>query len=144
MHYFDSINMPYTCRQVFDLVADIERYPEFLPGWKQARIVERHADRLYAEQQLQTGPAVFRFHSTARLEPCSGIHISASDGPFRDMTIDWCFVPDEQSQCTVTLEMKLAMQPGLTNSALKLLLEAGSSQLLPLFEERARKLYPSY
>ena len=141
MDYFDSIHMPYSCRQVYELVADIERYPEFLPGWKHARIVERHDNRLYAEQQLQTGPAVFRFHTTAQLEPCTGIHISADDGPFSRLAIDWCFVPDDREQCKVTLEMKMAMRPGLRNSALKLLLETGSSQLLPLFKERAGKLY---
>ena len=69
MHYCDSTQLPYPCERVFDMVADIERYPEFLPGWTHARILDRHDNRLHAEQQLQTGPAVFRFHSTALLEP---------------------------------------------------------------------------
>jgi ribosome-associated toxin RatA of RatAB toxin-antitoxin module len=139
--YTDSMQLPYPCRQVFDLVADFERYPEFLPGWKQARILERQDNRLFAEQQLQTGPAVFHFHSTAQLQPCSGIHITSTDGPFREMHIDWCFTPRDETHCRVTVELALAMRPGLMNGALKVLLESGSSQLLPLFERRARLLY---
>ncbi len=123
------------------MVADIERYPEFLPGWTQARILRRNDNCLYAEQQLQTGPAVFHFHSTARLQPCSGIHISANDGPFRELDIDWRFTESDEYHCTVTLDLVLAMRPGLINSALKMMLETGSSQLLPLFERRARMLY---
>ena len=141
MRYSDSTQLPYPCRQVFDLVADIERYPEFLPGWKHSRILDRNDNRLYAEQQLQTGPLVFRFHSTALLEPCSGIHISANDGPFRELHIDWCFTPIDDDHCRVMVELKLAMRPGLRNGALQLLLVTGSSELLPLFERRARMLY---
>ncbi len=126
---------------MFDVIADIERYPEFLPGWTHARILERNDNSLYAEQQLQTGPAVFRFHSTARLQPCSGIHISANDGPFRQLDIDWCFGASDEDHCTVTLDLMLTTRPGLINSALKIMLETGSSQLLPLFERRARMLY---
>lgn len=141
MHYSDSTQLPYPCRQVFDLVADIECYPEFLPGWKQARILDRKDNRLYVEQQLQTGPAVFRFHSTALLEPCSRIQITADDGPFQDLLIDWCFTPGDAGQCRMSLELKLAMKPGLVNGALQLLLGTGSSELLPSFERRARMLF---
>lgn len=141
MHYFDSTQLPYPCQQVFDLVADIERYPEFLRGWKQARILVRNDNRLFVEQQLQTGPAVFRFHSTALLEPCSGIHITANDGPFHDLQIDWCFTPGDDGQCKMTVELNLAMKPGLVNGALQLLLGTGSSELLASFERRARMLF---
>jgi coenzyme Q-binding protein COQ10 len=141
MRYTDSTQLPYPRRQVFDLVADIEPYPEFLPGWTHARILDRKCNRLYAEQQLQTGPAVFCFHSTALLEPCSGIQITANDGPFRELYIDWRFASVANAQCRLTLEMKLSMKPGLVNGALRLLLEAGSSGLLPLFGRRARFLY---
>ena len=141
VHYSDSTQLPYPCRQVFDLVADIERYPEFLPGWKQARILDRNDNRLFVEQQLQTGPAVFHFHSTALLEPGSRIYITANDGPFHDLQIDWRFTPVADSQCRITLELQLVTKPGLMNGALQLLLGTGSSQLLPLFERRARMLF---
>ena len=126
---------------MFDMVADIERYPEFLPGWREVRIVERRGDRLEVEQALQTGPAIFHFHSHAQLQPCCAIGINSSDGPFRDMRIDWRFSEHGEDLCRVTVEMALSMRPGLRNSALKLVLETGSGQLLPLFEQRARVLY---
>lgn len=141
MHFTDTIELPYPCRQVFDMVADIGRYPEFLPGWREARILERQDNRLLAEQQLQAGPAVFRFHSTAQLQPCSEIRITSNDGPFREMMIGWRFSENDEVNCRVTVEMALVMRPGLRNGALKLLLETGSNQLLPLFERRAHMLY---
>ena len=126
---------------VFDMVADIERYPEFLPGWRKARILVRQGDRLEVEQELQAGPAVFRFHSSAHLQACSAISITSSDGPFRDMRIDWHFSEHNEEHCHSMVEMAVSMRTGLRNSALKLLMGTGSGQLLPLFEQRARILY---
>lgn len=141
MHYSDSMQLPYTCQQIFGMVADIERYPEFLPGWKQVRVLSRNDNRLFVEQQLQAGPAVFHFHSTALLEPCSGIQIIANDGPFHDLHIDWCFTSSIDDQCRITVEVKLDTKPGLMNGALQLLIGTGSSELLSLFERRARVLF---
>lgn len=141
MRYRDSMHFPYPCRQVFDLVADIERYPEFLPGWKYARVVDRSDNFLLAEQQLRAGLAVFDFHTKALLEPCCGIHITANDGPFHELHIDWSFTPISVVDCRVAVDLGLTMKPGLVNGALQLLLETGSSELLPLFERRARMLY---
>ena len=141
MHFSDARQLTYSCQQVFDLVADIEHYPEFLPGWCEARILERQDNRLLTEQRLQTGPAMFHFHTTALLTPCEQIRITADDGPFRELLIDWRFLPVDEEHCRVTLAVSLTMRPGLVNGALQLLLETGSSQLLPLFEDRARRLY---
>ena len=77
----------------------------------------------------------------ALLEPCSGIHITANDGPFHDLQIDWCFTPGDDGQCRMTVELNLAMKPGLVNGALQLMLGSGSSELLPSFERRARMLF---
>ena len=141
MRYTDSIQLPYPGRAVFEMVADIERYPEFLPGWRYARILERQNDRLHVEQQLQAGPATFRFFSTAVLEPFSGIHIRANDGLFRDLRIDWRITPVDADSCRLAVEVELAAKPGLRNSALLVLLKAGSSELLPTFARRAQALY---
>jgi len=75
------------------------------------------------------------------LEPCSRIHITANDGPFQDLHIDWSFTPGDAGQCRMSVELKLAMKPGLVNGALQLLLGTGSSELLPSFERRARMLF---
>jgi coenzyme Q-binding protein COQ10 len=39
MEFCDAIELPFSCQQLFELVADIERYPEFLPYWHTARVL---------------------------------------------------------------------------------------------------------
>jgi coenzyme Q-binding protein COQ10 len=141
MRYRDSTRLPYSCEAIFQLLADIERYPEFLPGWQYARIKQRKVDRLYVDQHVRLGPAVFRFSSTAVLEPYSRIHIKADSGPFRHLDISWCISPAADDHCLLAVELDLAYRPGPGSSALLMLFRTGGSRLLPLFEQRARTVY---
>jgi coenzyme Q-binding protein COQ10 len=137
----DKKQLPYSCEQLFSLVADIESYPAFLPGWSSVRLVHSDASILQVEQQLRLGPLELRFHSTAELIPCRRILISSSDPPFRELTIDWRFAPLPDGCCELSVETLLVLKPGILKKPLEQLLATGSGQLLPLFEARARSLY---
>ncbi len=141
MRHFDSKHLPYSCRQWFALVADIESYPAFLPGWSSARILQSDKSQLQVEQHLRLGPLDLHFHSTARLENCTRILITSSDGPFRNMSIDWRFAPLPENHCEVSVEIILTLQAGLLKRPLEQALGHSSGQLLRLFEQRARALY---
>ncbi|HHH44617.1 MAG TPA: type II toxin-antitoxin system RatA family toxin [Gammaproteobacteria bacterium] len=141
MQHSDSKHLPYSCRQWFTLVADIESYPAFLPGWSSARILQSDGSRLQVEQQLRLGPLDLRFHSTAQLENCTRILITSNDGPFRNMTIDWRFAPLPEDHCQVSVEITLALRAGLLKRPLEQALGHSSGQLLRLFEQRAHALY---
>jgi coenzyme Q-binding protein COQ10 len=141
MRHYASKHLPYTCAQLFTLVADIENYPAFLPGWTSVRILRSTESQLLVEQQLKAGPLDLRFHSTARFEHCNRIFITSNDKPFRNMTIDWHFTPLQEDHCEVSVEIALALRPGLLKRPLEQMLGRSSSQLLHLFENRARYLY---
>jgi coenzyme Q-binding protein COQ10 len=126
---------------VFELVADIESYPDFLPGWSSVRILQSDASHMLVEQQLRLGPLDLRFQSTAELEPGHRILIRSSDPPFHNLTIDWRFAAQPGGHCEVRLGTTLALRPGILSKPLEHLLAGGSGQLLTLFETRARSLY---
>jgi coenzyme Q-binding protein COQ10 len=141
MDYFDSAELPFSCRQLFELVADVERYPDFLPYWSDVRILESGGDRLYVQQQLDAGPVPMRFRSRVALEPASLIRITTEDGPLRNMEIEWRFEPAGQGHCRVELRVRREPVRGLLRGPLEALLTRTSSQLLPRFRQRASTLY---
>lgn len=141
MHHLDSKRLPYTCKQLFDLVVDIEKYPAFLPGWSRVRILYSDNSRLEVEQQLQVGPLPLRFHSSAQLEDGRRILITSNDAPFGTMTIDWHFTPQAEDHCEVSVEITLALQAGLLKRPLSRILAHSGGELLLLFEKRAHSLY---
>jgi len=126
---------------MFDLVVDIEHYPEFLPNWVTARILRRDGNVLDVFQEIDLGFRRLAFESRAELEPPEHLRIVSSAGPFRRLQIDWRFVPSPRGGCEVTLDTGFAMN--------SLLLEAVSGRLLELlgrdtferFRERANRLY---
>ena len=86
--------LPYTPEQMFDLVADVERYPEFLPWCVGARIRKREADEVVAD--LMIGFKMFRerFTSSVTLDrPGQRIDVAYADGPFRYLNNHWHFEP---------------------------------------------------
>src|SRR5712691_11833822 len=85
--------LPYTPEQLFALVADVERYPEFLPWCVGARIRERQPDLIIAD--LIIGFRVFRERFTSRvaLTPPRRIDVTYTEGPFRYLNNHWIFDP---------------------------------------------------
>jgi coenzyme Q-binding protein COQ10 len=83
----------YTPEQLFALVADIERYPEFLPWCVGARIKERQANFIVAD--LIIGFRMFRERFTSRVSLCPPrrIDVAYAEGPFRYLNNHWTFTP---------------------------------------------------
>jgi coenzyme Q-binding protein COQ10 len=83
----------YTPEQLFDIVADVRRYPEFLPWCVGARVLSRSETELTAD--LTIGFKVFRetFRSQVTLERPGHIHVRYLNGPFRYLNNHWRFTP---------------------------------------------------
>src|SRR5215831_6673006 len=82
----------YRPEQMFDLVADVERYPEFLPWCIGARIRERKLNLLVAD--LIIGFRMIRERFTSRVvldRPRLAIEVAYADGPFKHMSNRWLF-----------------------------------------------------
>ncbi len=72
---------------VFATVADVERYPEFLPGIVYARVVLRDWHRWLVENSFGCGPLQSRFRSIAEANPPDHLTILSRNGPWRDLAI---------------------------------------------------------
>jgi coenzyme Q-binding protein COQ10 len=133
--------LPYTAEQMFDLAADIERYPEFLPHWPRATIRSREQNVLHVLQEIDLGLRRLRFESRAVLERSGHLHIDSATGPFRRLSIDWRFTPGEQGGCLVTLTVEMEMRSLLLEALAGKLMEMMTRDVLVRFRERAAMLY---
>lgn len=138
-HFRHQRRLPYPREAVFDLVADVESYPEFLPGWREARIIERKGDILHVEQVLGAMGLTFRFRTRATLKRPDSIRIETRDHPFRYLEQFWRFKALEKLATLATLEADYA----IGNLPLRFMLtgffDLGFKQTLQAFEGRARR-----
>ncbi len=87
--------------RMFDLVADVERYPEFLPLMRKATIVRRHASGYETEQTLALGPLSHRFRTRTELDMPRSIVVTSADRAFRRFDIRWSFTPTSEGCCRI-------------------------------------------
>ncbi len=132
--------LPYTQEQLFDLVADIERYPEFLPWCQGARIRERQPHLVVAD--LIIGFKMFRerFTSRVELDPPRRIDVTYAEGPFRYLNNHWIFerVPEG---CRIDFFVDFEFKSRLMQKVIEVLFGEAVRRMVSAFEERARDLY---
>jgi coenzyme Q-binding protein COQ10 len=132
--------LPYTPDQLFALVADIERYPEFLPWCIGARIKERQPDLIVAD--LIIGFRMFRERFTSRvsLDRPRGIDVTYADGPFRYLNNHWTFTADPEG-CRVGFFVDFEFKSRLLQKVIEVLFSEAVRHMVGAFESRARDLY---
>lgn len=138
--------MPYSARQMYDLVADVASYPEFLPWTAAARVrkVTPRADGARVmEADLVISFKVFRerFGSRVTLWEDEGrIETEYLDGPFRYMRSNWRF-EEADGGCRVHFDVDFAFRNRLLQSAAELFFHEAMKRVVQAFENRAKDLY---
>ena len=88
-----SAIVPFSAAQMFNLVNDVARYPEFLPWCIGAEVEELAADERVASLKVSRGLLRTEFTTRNRLSLDREILMSLVDGPFRDLKGHWRFEP---------------------------------------------------
>jgi coenzyme Q-binding protein COQ10 len=133
--------LPYTPEQMYALVADIERYPDFLPWCVAARIRQREGNMVVAD--LVIGFRMFRerFTSRVRLDPeASRIDVAYEEGPFKYLDNHWVF-EDHPRGCAVDFYVDFEFRSRLLQRLIEPLFSEAVRRMVAAFEARAKALY---
>lgn len=141
MEYDDTGVFDFSPQQVFDVVADIERYPEFLPGWRSVKLLDRENGNVTVEQEIGFPLLNWRFESRAILEPPYHISIKSTEGPFPNLEIRWGFAPVDKGQTKVSVIIHSNSAPGPQHRFLHAMLSSTSRSLLDYFRDRVSEVY---
>ncbi|RWR07895.1 type II toxin-antitoxin system RatA family toxin [Paenirhodobacter populi] len=140
--------MPYTARQMYDLVADVQKYPQFLPWNSAARIRSRRpgpeAGSEILEADLVISFKVFRerFGSRVTLFPMlCRVDTEYLDGPFRYMKSWWQFTDRAEGGCTVDFFVDFEFRNALLQGVIGVVFDQAMKKIVRAFEERAETLY---
>lgn len=132
--------VPFPVEPVFDLVADVERYPRFLPGWREARVVERRDNVLTVDQTLGGWGFEWRFHTRAMLDRPRQIRIETREHPFEHLLQIWRFRPVDETSTLVSLDADYTLEDLPLRGLVTAVFDRGFRQTLDAFESRAHEL----
>jgi coenzyme Q-binding protein COQ10 len=132
---------PYTPEQLFDLVADVERYPEFLPWAVAARIRSREGNLVTAD--LVIGFKMFRERFTSRvvLDRARRIDVSYTEGPFKYLDNHWLFEPMQGGGTCIDFFVDFEFRSAILQRLIGMLFNEAVRRMVHAFEMRAKQLY---
>ncbi|MBF0865312.1 type II toxin-antitoxin system RatA family toxin [Gluconobacter sp. R71646] len=130
----------YTPDQLFDLVADVEKYSQFLPWCVKASIRTQTEQELVADLTIGFGPFRETFTSRVTLERPSRIRVRYEKGPFRYLNNVWTFTPDPRG-CLVDFFVDFEFRSRLLQNAMGVVFNEGVRLMVSAFIKRARDIY---
>lgn len=140
-HVERSALVPFSADAMFDLVADVESYPLFLPGCTGARVHGREGDTVEASIAIAQGPLKTEFRTANREERPRRITMALREGPFSRLHGVWEFTSLGSQGSKVQLTVEFAFASRVTDLLLGPPFEALCNQLVGAFVRRAQARY---
>ncbi len=139
-------HLPYTASQMYDLVADIERYPEFLPWCSAARVISREnrekEEVILADLVIKFKAFSERFGSKVTLsENSKEIKTEYLDGPFKFLKSSWQFIDEDNLGCQIKFFVSFEFKSRVLQKVIGIFFDEAMQRIVRAFEKRANDLY---
>ncbi len=138
---------PYSPRQIYDLVVDIERYPEFLPWCRGARVLDRQAEHFVGELIISFSHLTERYASkvTPKAPPTpadeGSIEVELVNGPFHHLFNHWRFVPTAEGGTEIHFAVDFQFKSKWLDKLIGGFFSRAIEKMGRAFVERADALY---
>jgi coenzyme Q-binding protein COQ10 len=132
--------VPYAPEQLFDLVADVGKYPQFLPWCVAARVRKQTAQELVADLTIGFGPFRESFTSRVTLDRPHRVTVKYENGPFRYLNNQWEFsaVPGGTE---VSFFVEFEFRSRILQAAIGVVFNEAVRRMVNAFRKRARDVY---
>lgn len=125
-------------QELYALINDVERYPEFVPWCERARVESRSDDEVVATLTISRGPLRTQFTTRNRLLPDREVRMKLERGPFDELEGAWTLTPIGDAGCRVTLALRFQFANRLSAALFEPLFEQTAASLVDAFVSRAR------
>ena len=136
-----SALVPYSATSMYELVADVERYPDFLPWCSAATLAPHGEHQVDACMDVARGPLRQRFSTRNTMHPHERVELRLLDGPFRSLEGDWRFGALGEDGSRVSLELSFEFSTPLLRRLLDPLFSEMANSMVSAFCRRADEIY---
>lgn len=133
--------LPYTPAQLFDLVADVEKYPEFLPWCFACKITKREEGVFYADLTIGYKMLREKFASKVTVSRPDHIHVEYLSGPMKNLSNHWRFIEREDGSCLIDFYVDFEFKNPIFQSLMGVFFNEIIRRMVSAFEARAHQLY---
>ena len=131
----------FSAQQMFDLVNDIESYPQFLPWCSQSRIIKREGNIVEAELSISKGGFQKAFSTRNELDMGKKMTVSLIDGPFSHLAGVWQFQPLREDASKILFNLDFELSGKLASLAFGAVFNQICNTMVSSFTQRAKVVY---
>ncbi|NBX74314.1 MAG: type II toxin-antitoxin system RatA family toxin [Alphaproteobacteria bacterium] len=133
--------LPYTPAQLFDLVMDVEKYPEFLPWCLSAKIIEKQKKTLTADMTIGYKALRETYRSHVTFVRPEKIDVRYGGGPLSHLSNAWVFHAVGSGACELTFDVDVDFQSKILSSIMNMFFDRAFIRMVSAFEQRAAAIY---
>ena len=137
----ETRRLPYSCEQMFDLVADVGRYGEFLPWVVATRVRSDSEHEMTADMLVGFKAIREKFTSRVTKDRPNRIDVHYLDGPLRDLDNSWVFRPTEDGGCEIDFCVQFTFRNAVFEALAGQYFDRAFRKMVEAFEQRADDLY---
>lgn len=138
---FYEVTEHYSAQQMYDLVNDVDAYPQFVQGCVRSGIIERTDHHSVAFLEVEKLGFKKRFVTANTLKPAQSIAMKLVEGPFQHLSGTWSFIPLSEQQCTIRFNLDFEFKNKLLAMTFTPIFKELMSGMVNAFSQRAKKVY---
>ena len=131
----------YSKKEMFELVADVGRYQEFLPWCVGSRVLSRENNTVVAELRAKLGPVAISFTTLNKFHPYESIDIQLAEGPFEVFEGGWRFSPESEGGSKIEFRLRFKIAHEHLGAIFDPLFQEATDKIVGAFKKRAQSIY---
>lgn len=136
-----SALLPYSAVEMYDLINDVCKYPEFLPWCSASEVLEQGDGYMRAALVIAKGHLSQRFVTKNTLVPGQSVSMSLEEGPFSKLHGVWEFKALNEKACKISLDLEFDYAGPIIKATLGPLFTQAANTMVDAFCQRAKKIY---
>ncbi|MDD9196091.1 SRPBCC family protein [Aliivibrio sp. S3MY1] len=136
-----SALVPFSAKQMYDLVNDVASYPQFLPGCSGSKVIEETESSMVASVDVAKAGIKKTFTTKNTLIDAQLIGMNLVDGPFKSLTGGWHFTALDETACKVELTLDFEFTNALVAMAFGKVFQELTNNMVNSFTQRAKQVY---
>ncbi|MGR6834928.1 SRPBCC family protein [Aliivibrio wodanis] len=136
-----SALVPFSAKQMYDLVNDVASYPQFLPGCSGSKVMEQTESSMVASVDVAKAGIKKTFTTKNTLIDAQLIGMNLVDGPFKSLTGGWHFTALDETACKVELKLDFEFTNALVAMAFGKVFQELTNNMVNSFTQRAKQVY---
>lgn len=140
-HIFHEVIEPYSIEQMFALVNDIERYPEFVPDCIATGIIRKQDNVVAAFIEVEKFGFKKSFTTLNQINEPHSIDLTLLEGPFKHLSGKWEFTALNDTECKISFSLDFEFQNKLLDMTMTPVFKEVMTNMVEAFSKRARQIY---